>query len=201
MSIKWICDKQNSLARYPVLEVIEKTCHSFDYKKQNRFITMKTGDWCNIIPITSDGKVVMVKQFRIGIEDFTLELPGGIIEAEEDFQAAALRELEEETGFVPLNQAKCVNLGWSHPNPALMNNRCHYLVVGPVEKKSIQNLDPGEMIEVLEVPIEEIPEKLSNGQISHALMLNNFFMILLRLGSQEEASRILLRGLRQFATS
>jgi ADP-ribose pyrophosphatase len=181
----WFCHEEKSIAKYPLIELIEKHCRSQDQTKSARFVTVKTGDWCNAIAWTDQGNIVMVRQFRVGIDDFTLELPGGVIDAsDKDPQAAALRELEEETGYVPLPGATCTNLGWAFPNPAIMNNRCYSVAVGPVEKRRAQKLDPGEMIDVLEVPFGEIPSRILKGEIRHALMLNNFFLWLLRSKSE-----------------
>jgi ADP-ribose pyrophosphatase len=197
MNDKWVCDEEKTIVRYPLIELIEKHCHSLQTQKKIRFVTLKTGDWCNVIPLTKDGKIVMVKQYRVGIDDYTLELPGGVIDAsDKDHESAALRELKEETGYTPVAGAKCISLGWSFPNPAIMNNRCHSVIVGPVAKSSNQNLDPGEMIDVLEIPLEDIPEKIIQGEIRHALMLTNFFFLFMR--SNPEASASFLRGLRDF---
>jgi ADP-ribose pyrophosphatase len=64
------------------------------------FVVIASADWCNVIAVTPDGKLVLVRQFRFGIEEFSLEIPGGIIDPGETPVAAAVRELREETGYV-----------------------------------------------------------------------------------------------------
>jgi 8-oxo-dGTP pyrophosphatase MutT (NUDIX family) len=138
----------------------------------------------------------MVKQYRIGIAGYTLEVPGGVIDPQDlNDEIAAVRELTEETGYCPVLGAKCLHLGWTFPNPAIMDNKCHSYVIGPVKKTLAQKLDPGEMIEVVEIPIAEIPERILKGEINHALMLNTFFF--LALGSKI-TSTTLVNELSQF---
>jgi 8-oxo-dGTP pyrophosphatase MutT (NUDIX family) len=192
----WICEKEKTLIASPVLNIVERDCRNSEDDRKFKFYVMKSRDWCNIIPITEDGKVVMVKQYRIGVSDHTLEVPGGVIDPEDQsIQAAAIRELQEETGYQTLPGAKCESLGWAHPNPAILDNRCYSLIVGPVKRTNSQSLDPGEMIEVVEIPISEIPAMILNGQISHALMLNAFFFLVLQ---KSESSQALVSRLSDF---
>jgi 8-oxo-dGTP pyrophosphatase MutT (NUDIX family) len=179
------------------MEVVERACRSSeDARKLFTFYLLRSRDWCNIIPITEEGKIVLVKQFRIGVDQHTLEIPGGVTDPQDpDVQSAAIREMEEETGYRALPGARCLPVGWAYPNPAIMNNRCHYFVVGPVRKHTEQNLDAGEMIEVEEVSIDEIPNKISQGEINHALILNAFFLFALQ---SKEFSETLAAQLRQF---
>ena len=177
----WICDAEQTLLASPVMSVVEQLCHSSEDGRQFKFYLLRSRDWCNIIPITEDGKIVLVKQWRIGIAAHTLEMPGGVSDPEDpDFQASALREMEEETGYVALPGAQVRSLGWTHPNPAILNNRCHSFIVGPVRRTNQQRLDPGEMIEVIEVPIRELPERILDGEFTHALMLNAFLFLMLQ---------------------
>ena len=97
------------------------------------------------------------------------------------------QEMTEETGYSPTQGARCIPLGWSHPNPAILDNRCFSYVVGPVKKTQDQNLDLGEMIETFEIPISEIPQRILEGEISHALMLNTFFLLALQTQSGAKA--------------
>jgi 8-oxo-dGTP pyrophosphatase MutT (NUDIX family) len=198
---QWICHSERKLFAAPVISLYEQECVSSEDPagKAHKFYRIKAPDWCNIIPITEDGNVVMVRQYRIGISAHTLEIPGGIADPEdENVQAAALRELKEETGFAPVDGARCLGLGFTHPNPAIQDNRVHAFVVGPVSRVEKQKLDPSEMIEVEQVPVEEIPSRILKGEISHALMLNTFFLLLLRAGGQPEK---MIQELRAFATA
>lgn len=192
----WICQHEKILVTSPVLDIVERHCKSSEDDREFNFYLMRSRDWCNIIPVTEDGKVVMVKQYRIGISEHTLEVPGGVIDPNDsNTQEAAIREMEEETGYAPLPGARCQNLGWSFPNPAIQDNRVHSFIIGPVRKIRDQNLDDGEMIEVIEVPLSEIGDRILNGEINHALMLITFFFLFLRAS---QSSRTLESELSRF---
>ena len=140
----------------------------------------------------------MVKQFRAGINDHTVEIPGGVADGEDqDIQASALREMTEETGYTLVPGGRCIKVGASFPNPAIQDNQTHSFVVGPVRKTQEQKLDPGEMIDVVEIPISEIPAMIRSGEISHALMLNAFLFLALAGTDGIEA---LTHGLTRFST-
>lgn len=99
----------------------------------------------------------MIRQWRAGVDEQTLEIPGGIVDghsdgSKEDSLQAALREMTEETGYTPLSDARCVHIGSGHGNPAILDNLCHSYVVGPVRLTQKQNLDSSEIIEVITVP-------------------------------------------------
>jgi 8-oxo-dGTP pyrophosphatase MutT (NUDIX family) len=178
---QWIQDSERTVLDSPIMSIHELSCHSTEDSRRMKFYTMRSRNWCNIIPVTEDGKVVLIRQYRIGIAEDTIEIPGGVVDPTDPHaQATAIRELAEETGYVPLPHARCVELGWAFANPAIQNNRTYSFVVGPVRKQSATNLDPGEMIETCEVPISEIPNLILNGTINHALMLNTFFFLAMR---------------------
>ena len=67
-------------------------------RKQGDFFVLDTKDWVNVLALTSDDHLVMVRQFRYGTKDFSLEPPGGVVEDGEDPSLAGQRELLEETG-------------------------------------------------------------------------------------------------------
>ena len=67
---------------------------------EREFVVLDRPSWVNVVPVTPDGRVVLIRQYRHGIQDVTLEIPGGIIDHDEPPEAAAARELQEETGYV-----------------------------------------------------------------------------------------------------
>jgi len=196
MRNSWICESERMILDSPFMAIVERHCKSSEDERRHRFYLFKSKDWCNIIPVTEDGKVVFVRQFRIGISAHTLEIPGGVMDtADPDPQAAAIREMTEETGYEPVDGFQCLSLGWTFPNPAIQDNRCHSFIVGPVRRTREQKLDAGEMIDIVEIPIDEIPEKILSGEITHALMLNTFFFAALK---SKDASGTLSDQLRSF---
>lgn len=136
-----------------------------------RFI-LETPDWCNIIPVTRDGKVVMVRQYRFGAAQLSLELPGGIVDPGEAPLKAATRELEEETGY---RAKQVLSLGDVSPNPAFQTNRCHCFLALNVEPGPARP-EAGEDLEVVLVERASIPGRIRSGEISHALMVAAFYL-------------------------
>ncbi len=142
-------------------------------------------DWVNVIPLTPDGKVILIRQFRFGIWSTTLEIPGGIVEAGEQPSHAAARELEEETGY---RARQVIPLGSVHPNPAIQTNRCFsYLALdcekvpaGPGATLDPRNLDSGEDIAVELFDRSAIDPMITSGEITHALVIVAFFLDHLR---------------------
>jgi len=83
--------------------------------KSMKAVILESPDWVNIVAITPEKKILVVKQYRFGVKKTTTEIPAGIIEAGETPEQAAIRELREETGYTTANWKY---LGWVEANPA-----------------------------------------------------------------------------------
>ncbi len=137
------------------------------------FTVIKAPDWVNVIALTTDRQLVLVRQFRFGIDEFSLEVPGGVIETGEDPIVAGMRELAEETGY---SGADARLLGSVNPNPAIQSNHCHLVLVENVRKTHELEWDEDEEINVLTKPVDEVYALARNGGITHALVLNALFL-------------------------
>ncbi|MDJ0522837.1 MAG: NUDIX hydrolase [Planctomycetota bacterium] len=139
--------------------------------REHTFFTLEAPDWVNVVPLTADGHVVMVRQFRHGSRETTLEIPGGMVDPGESPAEAAARELLEETGYA----APAVSLlGSVNPNPALFGNACStWLAAGAERVAPIRN-EGGEETRVVLVPLAEIPDRMRSGEITHALVIAAF---------------------------
>lgn len=142
--------------------------------RERDFFKFHAPDWINVVPLTADQEVVMVRQYRHGVRDVTLEIPGGMIDADEPPATAALRELREETGYTT---EKIRPLGNVWPNPAIQTNVCHFFLAEDVRYEGPPTPDPYERIEVETVPLAEIPGLIKDGEIRHALVIGAFAMM------------------------
>ena len=132
------------------------------------FFRLDAADWVNVVPVTNDGQVVMVRQYRIGADAITLEIPGGIVDPGESPAEAAARELLEETGYRAANVRP---LGSLNPNPALFGNRVHtFLAEGVTQVGEVMN-GPLEETVVELVHAREVRGLLRRGEIDHALVV------------------------------
>jgi len=141
--------------------------------KGSDFVVLDSANWVNIIPVTKQKNVILIEQYRHGIDDITIEIPGGLIEKDEEPRHAGQRECIEETGFSGANDA--VLLGITTPNPAFLTNKCYSYLWLDCEKKFEQKLDVNEDINVIEVPLKDIYDYIKSGKIEHSLVLNAFF--------------------------
>lgn len=136
---------------------------------EREFVVISAPDWVNVVALTPDHNLVLVNQFRYGTNTFSWEVPGGVIDLGEDPVAAGLRELQEETGYTGKSARL---LGSVNPNPAIMNNRCHLVLVEDAVRTCEQEWDPDEEIEVNVLPVDEVYAWAQSGRITHALVLN-----------------------------
>jgi 8-oxo-dGTP pyrophosphatase MutT (NUDIX family) len=135
------------------------------------FVVLEAPQWVNIVPVTARGEVVLVNQYRHGIRRATLEIPGGIIDPHESPEEAAVRELEEETGYVP---QRVEFLGRVTPNPAILDNHCYSYLAEGCRLTAEPKPDPMERIEVVLRPIEDIPDLIRREEISNSMVINAF---------------------------
>lgn len=134
-----------------------------------RRVVLPSVDWVNVVAIDTGGGCVMVRQFRFGSQEVTLETAGGMVDPGEAPMESAKRELLEETGY---GGGSWQSLGSVAPNPAYHDNRCHHFLARDVEL--LQDLDQGdgEAIEVIVMTEPEIIEAAQDGSISHVLALS-----------------------------
>jgi ADP-ribose pyrophosphatase len=134
--------------------------------------------WANVLALTKNGEVVLVRQYRHGVCDVLSEFPGGVVEDGEDPLEGVKRELLEETGYAA---PTFIQVGKLYPNPALQTNTMYCFLALDAEKVSEQNLDAGEDIEVFLVPLHELIEMAKHGEFPHALEAAVLFQALLYL--------------------
>lgn len=165
----WQQLSEEILAQYKVFRVRRARRRSPRTGAEIGFFLMDTMDWVNVLPITDDGQVVMVRQFRHGSGRVGLEVPGGLIDPHEtDPAQAAVRELREETGY---EATRIEPIGVMNPNPSMMTNRCFAFVATGCRRVGELQMDPGEDIEVVTVPLADLDGLIARGEIEHAIVL------------------------------
>lgn len=172
---EWRIDSSETLVSHRILELQRRRLAAGDDRRE--VLVMSAPEWINVIPLLDDGRVVLVRQWRYGIQSPTLEIPGGMVDPGEDARTAAARELEEETG---LRAGAWRRLGFTHPNPAFLNNRLTTWLATDLEALDEEQerfgVD-GEEIRRETVPLEKIPGLIVGGEISHSLVVAAFYLL------------------------
>lgn len=132
------------------------------------FFVLEYRHWVCVIAVTIEGKYLIEKQYRHGINQDCYELCAGIVEKDEDPLVAAKRELLEETGYT---SDEWTYLGKAAPNASAMTNFCYCYVAKNAKKVDTQHLDCSEDITVLEVSKNELFELMNSEAIVEADML------------------------------
>ena len=137
--------------------------------KEHDFFVIDSVNWVNVIAITPDQQLVMIEQYRHGTGTVELEVPGGMMDARDTGpEAAAMRELREETGY---EGEKPRIIGQVFPNPAFMSNICYTVAVENCRCLHPVEFDHGEDLTTQLIPVAQIPELVAKGKIKHSLVV------------------------------
>ena len=174
----WDVEEAGTLVETRIFSVRQRQCTSRkDPSKTGLFYYLDGTDWVNVVALTQNEEVVLIEQYRHGLGEVTLEIPGGLVDAGEKPLEAGLRELREETGYTG-GQAEII--GIVSPNPAIQTNRCHTVLVRGVAPAESQDLDAAEEIETRTVPLAEISSLIKKGVIHHAMVVAAFHHLMIR---------------------
>lgn len=145
-------------------------CELPDGRIMPKYYVMDFPDWVNILPITKEGNVVLVKQYRHASKREHIEVPGGSMDPKinESTLEGARREMLEETGYDSKN---IVHVGSHYPNPALQSNQMHTFIAFESEEVQKQNLDEFEELEIYICTLERLKQHLNEGDIDHSIMV------------------------------
>lgn len=163
---KWSQNNKKEILRAHVFKYDTVESRSPDGKKEGVFDIVSCLNWVNVVAIDEKGRFVLVKQYRHGADEITLETPAGAIDRGEDPLNAAKRELEEECGMTSDDWEK---LGEVKVNPAFMTNTCYFYLAQNCRYDGQQNFDPLEEIEIETFEESEIEKMIDDGTINHSL--------------------------------
>jgi len=170
----WVLKHSEPVADCRIFQVRKDTVVSPRTGQSHDMFVLENPPWVNIIPLTSDNQVVMIRQWRHGTRSVHLETPGGLLEPGETPIECARRELLEETGYAATN---LISLGTTHPNPALQSNMQHYLLATGCHSVGVAQLDNAEDIAVQIFPLLSIPDMIRAGQITHGIVIGGFYWL------------------------
>jgi 8-oxo-dGTP pyrophosphatase MutT (NUDIX family) len=173
----WLEIDEEHVADMRIFDVTRRILRNPRNGRDRAIARIESRDWVNVVAVTTNAEIVLVRQWRHGTEHFTLEIPGGMVDPGESPKDAAVRELREETGF---SGGTVSELGVVEPNPAFMSNRCHTYLVENCSRTDSQALDDGEDIEVTARPLGSIRQLVAEGTIDHALVICGFWWLSLR---------------------
>jgi 8-oxo-dGTP pyrophosphatase MutT (NUDIX family) len=168
-----------TIARYRVISLREDHYRFEPTGIDAPFVVCESGDWVLVLAITPDGQLVLARQFRHGVREAVLEVPGGIVDPGESPVAAGLRELAEETGYTA---QRAEYLGRLLPNPALNTAHLHVVLAEGCRPAGTRHLEPLERIDVTLRPLDDIPAMIRSGELRHALVIAAWTMMKLREG-------------------
>jgi ADP-ribose pyrophosphatase len=180
-SKKWRTLSSTELYTAGFFRLRSDQCELPDGRVMPKYYVMEFPDWVNVVPVTEDNRIVLVEQYRQASGELCLEIPGGSTHAheQEEPKKAALRELLEETGYVPDDLRL---IGVHQPNPAMQNNRMHTFLALNCRKMHEPQLDPFEDIRVVTHPVHEVIQMIFEGTINHSIVVASLLYALPTLG-------------------
>lgn len=170
----WKRIASEKIADCRVFSVREDSSERESDNKKGTFFVVENPDWVNVVALTAKMEVVLIEQFRHGAEAIVAEIPGGMIDENENPETAARRELLEETGF---SSDKFIYLGKSRPNPAIQNNWIYHYLALNCEKTEDTKFDEHESVITKLVSLAELKKLVASGDFTHSLAIAAFYYL------------------------
>ena len=167
-NLDWKVLKSEYLFKRPWLTARRDVCQLPDGRINDEYYVLEYPTWVNVVAITKEGEMVIIRQYRHGLGRTCYEIVAGCVEEGEDPMDAAKRELQEETGFTGGTWSEVMQFTC---NASAMNNTTHSFLAIGVEKTDTQNLDATEDIEIYTFPQERVKEMLLKGEFMQVSMI------------------------------
>lgn len=152
-----------------------------DGYESKREIVQHPGAVC-IVPVDNKGNILFVRQFRLAAGQVLLELPAGTMEAGEDPDDCAMRELEEETGFIA---GKMESLFSAFMAPGYSSELIRFYLATELSQGTA-NPDEGENLELIEIPITDIEQKVLTGEFKDSKTISGLLVALRLLSNRKK---------------
>jgi 8-oxo-dGTP pyrophosphatase MutT (NUDIX family) len=169
---EWRRVSSKTLVETPIFTVKENGFVRNGDEKRASFYTVDVPDWINVIAITPENNVVLIEQYRQGVEELVTELPSGMVDMNEAAETAARRELLEETGYEAEEWAL---LGVTLPNPAFHNNRIHHYLARGAKWIKEPELDDNESVTTTLKSLDEAHQLIREGKMAHSMVVAAFY--------------------------
>ena len=171
---KWKTLKSKMVLDHPWCQVRQDEIELPNGKIIDDYFVSVKPDVAMVLPITSSKEIIFVRQYRHAVGEFFLELPAGNFDlTKESAEVAAIRELKEETGYIPQKIRKIATL---YDKPSKDTNQIHLFLAENVSKVGEQQLDITEEIEVVFIPVESVLDKIAQDEISVAGTIAALFL-------------------------
>lgn len=178
--MKWKTLSSEYLFNDRWFKVRKEVCETPQGKIVDPYYVYDFSTWVGALPVTEEGKIIMLRQYRHALGEVCYEIPGGCVDdTDKNFEEAIARELLEETGF---SFSSYEYLGGISPNPSTNSNLLHMYLARGGKKIAEQALDENEEIEVLLLDMNEVKSLLRENKIVQAMHVSCIFYALRKLG-------------------
>ena len=161
-------------------KVRKDVCESPEGKIIDPYYVYEFPTWVGALPVTEEGKIIMVKQYRHALGEVCIEIPGGCVDdTDSGHEAAIARELLEETGY---SFSSFEYLGRISANPSTNTNLLHMFLARGGVKTARQQLDANEEIEVVLLSMEELKTLLRENRIVQSMHVSCILYALEKMG-------------------
>lgn len=177
--LKWKTIKRTTVIKDDWINLEASECQLPNGKTISPFYVNHSNDFAVIIAITDKQEVLVERQYRHGVEKILLEVPAGAVEPEEAPEAAACRELMEETGYRATNLEFLFKVA---PNASSSSNYAWCYLARDVVQLGCQKLDDTEALEVSTIPLQKIRQMIQAGEFEQAVHVAALYRALDVLG-------------------